>query len=92
MRTLPLLCLTCLPLSALTAELGEPIISFAPMTASDGTKTWRFVGPWRLNADDAALNNALSFKIGEAHWCPNGWQITSRRKAAGFLMIEGRCL
>lgn len=84
------LCLFCLP--AMAATLGEPIISFSPMMAADGSKTWRFVAPWKLNSDEIALNNAISGEIGKAHWCDAGWRITSRQKIQGFLMIEGRCL
>lgn len=83
------LCLICAPVVA--EPLGTPIIAISPMTAADGTKTFRFVGPWKLSKDEAALANALSGEMGKARWCPSGWEETSRQKVMGLLMIEGRC-
>jgi hypothetical protein len=83
------LCLFCLPV--LAEPLGTPILAFSPMTAADGTKTFRFVGPWKLTLDEAALANALSGEMGKARWCSFGWVETTRQKVSGLLMIEGRC-
>lgn len=91
MRIFVLLLAALLPACETNLTTGKPIWAFAPLTESDGSKSWRFVGPWRLNSQPDELNSAIAFKIGEAHWCPHGWEIASRDKEAGFLVVQGRC-
>lgn len=66
-------------------------MEFSPKTAPDGTKTWTFVSSPTLAKDESALNTVISAKIGESHWCSNGWDTTSKQIANGFLVVEGRC-
>jgi hypothetical protein len=91
MRRITLLLVICMSACETNMMTGQPIWGFAPLTASDGSKTWRFVGPWRLNSSAIELDNAISVKMGEVHWCPNGWEVSSREKHAGLLVVTGRC-
>lgn len=91
MRRIALLLVALLPACETNFTTGKPIWALATMTASDGSKSWRFVGPWRLNSNEDELASAIAFKLGEAHWCPNGWDISSRQKEMDRLVVEGRC-
>lgn len=91
MRRLVLLLAALLPACETNLTTGEPIWAFQPITSSDGSKAWRFVGPQRLDEHADELDSAIAFKMGESHWCANGWEIASRTKEMGRLIVEGRC-
>jgi hypothetical protein len=71
-------------------DMVLPVTAFSPMQQADGSRAWRFVVNPR-GADETVIMILLADEIGKARWCEAGWEITSRTKTMGNIVITGRC-
>lgn len=79
-------------------SFGESMVtvatgSLAPIQMPDGSKLWRWAGkvPKGENVE-ARLVEMIAQTMGQAHWCPSGWEESKRTPATmGITVIEGRC-
>lgn len=79
-----------LSLISSTAMAGDLISTFQALQNDDGSQTWMFTVS-DAKADSGLLRKRIAMALANAHWCPKGWEETSRSALDKALVIEGRC-
>ena len=96
---LPFLLLSgCAVSDPITFDNPVPMATLAPMTAPDGSKTFRFViqgdhPVYTMEGVDAeALRlDMLGQALARQQFCQSGYEITNRAPAHGSILYEGKC-